>query len=237
MAAAVGSSSSSYAVPVGHDAQRVRMHWSTWVFVAGMAAMALSLAAVALGIPAKLGYSASTGGQVDTYDGYDPMKLSASIDSNIKYLDRITGDGAGGNVSLLRTTRDNLAPVDTLAKKVAAMGADVKAIDAGLGGMLATTQALRSDMQGMLEVSRSSGATMGSLAGDVEAMSAAMSAMYAAAGKLTTAMASVEAGSKRIANSGTSTARESAAELNGLLPEEVPPARTDLPPAHPGAVQ
>jgi hypothetical protein len=205
-----------------------RMHWSTMVFVAGMAFCALSLFATLAGVPAKLGYDTDGSPVRNKPDSMDPMAISRSLDGNMKWIDQASSDHEDGYVGYIKSINQKEVAIPAMVQALVAMNASVIAIDTGLADVGATTTQMGKDMQAMSDISTTSSHTMSGLSGDIGFLSTAMVELAGSTQELTTRMAGIEKKASGIADGGTSAALKSAKELNASLPATVPmPTTTD----------
>lgn len=203
-----------------------RMHWSTLVFVAGMAICAIALLATIAGVPGKVGYDVD-GAPDRNRPGANPLDLSASIDGNMKWLDENSGSQKGGYVGYVKSVNRSEAAIPIMVGAIASMDAALESIDTGLREVGRTTTSMREHMARMSEVSAQSSATMASLGGDIGFLSGSMVELANATQELTTRMAAIEKQAGSIAANGTSAALDSTRKLNAALPSEVPVPTTD----------
>jgi len=231
-----------YAMGTGHDREQpyaaalvlpapkpTRMHWSTLLLVAGMAVCSLGLLATIAGVPARMGYDADGAPNRNKPSSNDPMKVSASLDGNMKWIDEASSERAGGYVSYIQSINRSEGVIAPMVAALGQMDASVKAIDAGLGEVGATTRAMRANMAAMAEVSAASSDTMQALGEDIGFLSGSMLELAGSTQELTEKMARIERQARAIATGGTAVARGHAADLNAALPPEVPaPQLTDV---------
>lgn len=217
------------ASPFGGDAaQRQRPHWSAFVLAAGAVAMAVALALVVANVPGSMFYDRHGPGKRNRNTSHDPMQMSRSIDLNMKYIQQKTGydpDEYNGYLSSVNHSED---AIPGMSQAVVDMTAGVASIESGLSGVYKTTVQMREDMDAMLATSEHSGATMQTLDGSIGGLSGSMGDLLAQTRLLTTAMSGIEGKAAGIANKRTSIALRQAKELNGVLPDKVPPPTTSL---------
>jgi len=213
-----------------HPATERRARWSTMVFGAGVAAMVIALCLVLAGIPAKLFYDADEAGRVNKNTSHDMLKMSKSIDANMKYIKENSGYGPNQYNGYLTSISHSENAVPEMAQAVTDMTADVDKMDESLAAVAKTTEAMQGDMEAMASVSGSSASTMTGLQGDVSGMGASMKSLFDATKNLTDKMTAIEQQAKGIADKGTSKALKGARELNSALPDKVPaPNTSNLP--------
>lgn len=206
-----------------------RMHWSTLLLVGGMAVCCLGLFATIAGVPGRMGYDADGAPNRNKPDSSDPMKVSASLDGNMKWIDEASSERKGGYVSYIQSINESEAVIAPMVAALGQMDASVKAIDAGLGDVGATTRAMRANMAAMAEVSAASAETMEALGSDIGFLSGSMLELAGSTQELTERMARIERAAGSIATGGTAVARGHAEDLNEALPDEVPaPQLTDV---------
>lgn len=221
---------SSYAdgAPQMHDGSVLpapkpqRMHWSTLLLTGGMGLCFVALLATLAGVPASLGYDPDGPATRNKPNTSDPLKLTQSLDGNMKWIADSSGDGEGEYLGLIKSINRSEAAIPAMMAAMASMDASVKAIDAGLGGVYDTTIAMRDDMRAMAEVSGASAATMDSLGDDIGFLSASMLSLAGTTEELTSRMAGVERKASGIARNHMGTALDSARDLNATLPDDVP---------------
>lgn len=204
-----------------------RMHWSTMLFVAGMAICLLGLLATIAGVPGKVAYDVDGAPDRNKPSSMDPMQLNASIDGNMKWLAHNSSDAKGGYVGYVKSINRSEAAIPIMVQAMAAMDSSLQAIDSGLAEVGATTVEMRSHMDKMASVSGASAATMASLGEDIGFLSGSMLELAGATEELTERMAAIEKQAAGIAASGTAAALDSTRELSTSLPDEVPVPITD----------
>lgn len=193
------------------------------------AAMALALVLVLLGVPARLGYDVDGPARKNSYDGHDPLKTMQSIDGNLKYVVEQTGDEPtqlNGRFTSIDRSEDGIAP---LASTVKQMTASIVSIERQLSAVSSTTGTMHGEMDAMASDSASAAATMDSLGSNISALSGKMGGLYDATARLVASLAEIEAKAQGIADRRTSVAATTTHQLNGVLPDHVPPPRTDIP--------
>ena len=232
---AVGYSNgmSSYAAASLPQPEPVRATWSTFVLGGGCLAMFVALLLVIAGVPASMFYDPNGKGERNRNTSHDPLKMSQSIDKNMKYVSENTGYKPNEYNGYLTSVADSEKAVPTMAEAVGEMTASVEQIDTGLTGVLDTTIRMQGDMEAMATTSANSATTMGALNGDIGELSGAMNDMYNATLQLTTAMGGIEKKAAAIAVNGTKAALKTTRELNAALPATIPAPKTSL---TPGAV-
>jgi hypothetical protein len=203
-----------------------RMHWSTIVFVAGMAICAIGLLATIAGIPGKVGYDVD-GAPDRNKPGANPLDLTKSLDGNMKWLDENSGPQEGGYVGYVKSVNRSEAAIPIMVGAIASMDAALESIDTGLKEVGRTTTSMREHMGRMSEVSAESSATMSALGDDIGFLSSSMVELAASTQELTERMAAIEKQAGGIAANGTSAALRSTKELNAALPDSVPVPITD----------
>lgn len=233
-----GTMNSPWSAGIGAPAfPERRARWSTMIFGAGCAAMLISLAMVLGGVPAKLFYDADASGRVNKNTSHDMLKMSQSIDNNMKYIKENSGYGPNQYNGYLTSISHSENAVPVMAQSVTDMTVDVDKMDDSLAAVAKTTVTMQGDMQAMADVSGSSASTMSGLQGDVSGMGASMKSLFDATKNLTDKMAGIEAKAKGIADHGTSKALKGTKELNDALPDKVPaPQTVGLPVAPRGIV-
>lgn len=204
-----------------------RMHWSTMLFVAGMAICAIGLLATIAGVPGNVAYDVDGAPDRNEPHGMDPLKIQQSLDGNMKWLADNSGDREGGYVGYVKSVNRSEAAIPLMVQAVAAMDASLTKIDGGLKEVGATTVAMREHMDRMRDVSTRSGATMSALGDDIGFLSGSMLELATATEELTERMAAIEEQAAGIAANGTAGALKNTKELNAALPSEVPVPRTD----------
>lgn len=205
-----------------------RMHWSTLLLVAGMSICALALLATIAGVPAQLGYDPDGAPERNKPDSSDPLELTQSLDGNMKWLSANSSDAQGAYVGYIKSINRKEVAIPAMVQALVTMDASVRAIDAGLADVGATTSAMGNDMEEMAATSSASAATMSSLGGDIGFLSRSMIDLAASTRELTLRMAAIERKAGRIARNGTSAALTSTRDLNASLPDGVPiPTTTD----------
>lgn len=204
------------------------MHWSNWFAVAGGVAMFVALLAVVLDLPATAFYDRSAPGERVLYEGHDPMRMSNAIDANMKYIREATDDEAGHYNALLTSINDSEEPLPLMADGMKGMTASVESIDRGLGKVLSATRRMGVDMSVMAATSASSGRTMVQMEQDLSALSAMIEDLYGESAELDAALRRIERQAHAIGRDGTGAAAQSARDLNAVLPDGIPPARTTL---------
>jgi len=209
---------------------RVHLHWSNWVAIAGGGAMALALVLVALGIPSSFGYDESEPGAQTKYEGWNPSKINASIDANMKYLVEATGYEKGAYNYSIRAVDESETPLPAMGARVNEMNTAVEGIDSSLGDVLTATERMNADMLVMAATSGKSAATMRVVAADLKTLSTTMRSLYGESKALDTAMARIEKKAAAIAKTRTAPAAAETRKLNGVLPHDVPSPVTSLEP-------
>ena len=204
-----------------------RMHWSTILFTVGMAVCAIALLFTIAGVPGRLGYDVDGAPDRNKPNSNDPMKIQASIDGNMKWIDANSADAKGKYLGSIKSVNRNAAAIGGMAQALMTMDAAVARIDAGLGAMGDSTRALGSEIDAMAATSSASAGTMQSLGDDIGFLSRSMVGLADATEQLTTKMSAIEAKAAGIADGGTSAALQSTKELNQSLPEGVPVPVTD----------
>lgn len=199
-----------------------RMHWSTLLFVAGMAICAIGLLATIAGVPGRLGYDVDGAPDRNKPSSNDPLKLSQSLDGNMKWIAQSSSDADGAYVGYIKSINRSEAAIPAMVQALVAMDASVRAIDAGLADVGATTTAMREDLAAMAEVSGASAGTMGSLGDDIGFLSSSMLQLADSTQELTERMAAIEQQAGSIAANGTASALKNTKDLNASLPDEVP---------------
>lgn len=205
-----------------------RMHWSTIVFGAGMVICALAVIATIAGVPGRMGYDVDGQPNRNKPDSMDPLKVSQSIDGNMKWINESSSDAEGAYVGYIKSINRNEAAIPLMVQALASMDASVRAIDEGLAGLGEATTKMGDDIDAMAATSAASGATMQSLGDDIGFLSKSMVELASATEELTERMAAIERKAGTIASSGTSEALKNTKDLNASLPEGVPvPLTTD----------
>jgi hypothetical protein len=204
-----------------------RMHWSTLLFVCGMAVCALGLLVTIAGVPGKLGYDVDGAPNRNKPSSSDPLQMSKSLDGNMKWLDVNSGAGEGGYVGYVKSVNRSEAAIPIMVGAIASMDAALESIDSGLAEVGRTTTSMKEHMARMETVSEQSAAAMNSLGGDIGFLSSSMVDLAASTEELTKRMAAIEKQAGNIAANGTSAALKSTKELNAALPDSVPVPTTD----------
>lgn len=199
-----------------------RIHWSTLVLVAGMVICVLGLLATIAGVPGSMGYDVDGAPRRNKPHTKDPLKLSQSLDANMKWIDQSSADTPDGYVGFIKSINRNEGAIGPMVSAVMSMNQSVIAIDEQIGGVKATTIQMRKDMQAMAKVSGASATKMEGLGEDIGFLSKSMLGLADATKELTTKMGAIETKAGKIASGGTSTALASTRELNRTLPEGVP---------------
>lgn len=199
-----------------------RLHWSTLLFMAGMATCALALLATVAGVPGTMGYEVDGAPNRNEPDSMDPLALTRSIDGNMKWIARQSGDGPGGYVGYIQSVNRNEAAIPAMMTALIAMDGSVKAIDRGLSEMGASTTTLGDEIASMQATSAASGDTMRGLGGDIGFLSRSMVELAGATQQLTTRMAAIERKAAGIADGGTSEALRNTKALGASLPDGIP---------------
>jgi hypothetical protein len=198
------------------------------VFGIGCAAMAVSLVLVLAGVPAHLFYDMNGPGEKNRVSSHDPMKMTRSIDRNMKYIEHQMGHDKGqynGHLDAVNTAED---AIPGMATAVDEMTASVDSIDQQLTGVANTTDQMARDMTAMAATSRHSAQTMGSLRTSVGTLSTSMGSLYTETLELTKRMGAIQLKAAAIARTRTSLALRNTRELNGVLPDGVPTPTTSL---------
>jgi hypothetical protein len=205
-----------------------RMHWTSLVFVVGLAVCAISLVVTIAGVPARIGYDVDGPPNRNKPTTSEPLAVARSIDGNMKWIAVSTSDGPGNYVGSIKSVNRNVASVGAMATALMAMNASVQAIDTGLAGLSAATTTMSADIDAMSSTSTASGATMSALGPDLGYISSSMVELADATKELTTRMAQIERKAGDIARGGTSEALSNTKALNASLPDGVPvPTTTD----------
>ncbi|MCB0877637.1 MAG: hypothetical protein KDC46_01465 [Thermoleophilia bacterium] len=205
-----------------------RMHWSTLVFMVGMAVCAVALLATIAGVPARIGYDVDGPPNRNKPNSMDPAKIQASIDGNMKWIDANSSDNPDAYLGFIKSINRNEAAIPAMAQAVISMNESVKALDDGLSGLSANTAAMGDDIDAMAATSTASAATMQSLGSDIGFLSSSMIGLADATRQLTQSMAGIQTKAEAIASGGTSQALKNAKKLNDSLPTGVPvPLTTD----------
>src|SRR5690606_5727815 len=140
----------------------------------GMVVCALGLLATIAGIPGKAGYDVDGAPKRNEPSSNDPLKLSQSLDGNMKWISANSSDAQGAYVGYIKSINRSEAAIPAMVQALVAMDASVKAIDTGLANVGTTTKAMGADMTAMAEVSAASGETMGALGDDIGFLSRSM---------------------------------------------------------------
>lgn len=207
------------------------MQWSLFVVAFGCIVMFAGLVLAIAGVPGKLGYNINGPGARIKNTSYDPLKMSAAIDANIKLVAEGSGfepDQLNGYFNGVSRSEDQIAP---LAASALQMGGSVTKIDQGLKDVYATTSEMRANMQAMATTSAQAASTMQGLGSDVGSIADAMAQLARATQQLTTAMAGIEAKATTIATKRTSAAVKITHRMNTVLPSKVPTPQTSTDPA------
>lgn len=205
-----------------------RMHWSTLLFTTGMAICAVALLATVAGVPGKMGYDIDGAPNRNEPSSMDPLKLTQSIDGNMKWIAQQSGDGKGGYVGYIQSVNRSEAAIPAMMTALIAMDASVRAIDTGLAGMGAATTTMGDDIAAMGATSAASGETMRALGSDIGFLSRSMVELAGATEQLTARMAAIERKAAGIADGGTSEALRNTEALGASLPDGIPvPVTTD----------
>ncbi len=199
-----------------------RMHWSTILFVAGVAVCAVALIATIAGVPGRLGYDVDGAPNRNKPTSNDPLKVQASIDGNMKWIDRNSADAPGMYLGSIKGVNRSAGAIGGMAQALMTMDAAVARIDAGLGAMGTATRDLGSEIDAMAATSGASASTMQALGSDIGFLSRQMVGLADATEQLTTKMSAIEAKAGGIAEGGTSEALKNTKDLNQSLPEGVP---------------
>jgi hypothetical protein len=228
-----GGYASSYAVAAQPPAPPMappRLHWANWAAVVGAAAMFLALVAVALDLPSTVLYDESAPGKRVLYEGYDPVKANAAVDSNMRYIRAATGDAPKQYNGLLASIDESEDVMPAMGVGVGKMSANVDGIDQGLGKVLTVTRQMGVDMSVMSLTSASSARTMAEVSADMKTLGATMRDLYGESDQLERAMARIERRARGIAAARTGPAASNARELNAVLPADLPTPQTSLSP-------
>lgn len=212
-----------------------KSQWSVGVVAIGCLAMFVALLLTLGGVPAKLFYDAASAGERNRNTSHDMMKMSSSIDRNMKYIRERTAYEPDAYNGLLRSIRTSEQVVPQMAQSVGALTDTVTKIDSSLTQVQATTGQMAEGMTAMAATSAQSAQTMGALQSGVGEISGAMGQLLATTRVLTGNMDAVQAKAHGIATNRTARALQNARELNGVLPAEVPKPTTSLDPGTPAA--
>jgi hypothetical protein len=204
-----------------------RMHWSTMLFIAGMAICAFGLLITIAGVPGSMGYDIDGAPDRNKYSGMDPLKIQQSLDGNMKWLADNSGSREGAYVGYVKSVNRSEAAIPLMVTAVATLNDSLMKIDGGLKEVGTTTISMREHMDRMRDVSNTSAATMSSLGSDIGFLSGSMLELAGATEELTERMAAIEKQAGNIAANGTASALKNTKELNAALPSEVPVPRTD----------
>lgn len=219
------------------QAVQPRAHWSIYLFAAGCVAMLVSMALVLAGVPATMFYDIDAKGERNRNHSRDPLKMSQSIDGNMKWIKENSGYEANQYNGLLSSISHSENAVPQMAHAVSSMTAGVDSIDDGLSDVRDTTVQMRADMEAMAKISGSSAGTMGSIGSDINLMAGSMGELFEATKRLTIAMAGIEKKAAGIAGGRTNKALAQTRTLNRSLPDKMPPPTTTMLPLYPeGAV-
>jgi len=199
-----------------------RLHWSTLFMVAGLAVCFVGLLATIAGVPASMGYDVDGAPNRNKPNSSDPLKITQSLDGNMKWIDANSSDAEGAYVGYIKSINRSEAAIPAMVSALVSMDAAVRAIDVGIGDVGATTTQMGADMQAMLTTSTASAGKMSGLGGDIGFLSRSMLSLAGSTQQLTARMKAIESKAGAIAKNGTSVARATTEELNGALPENVP---------------
>jgi methyl-accepting chemotaxis protein len=208
---------------------RARLSLATLVLVVGAMAMAGALVLVVAGVPASM-YDADGAPNRNQNHSHDMLKMSQSIDGNMKYLVDKTGDDPGeynGAQTSINNSEDYIA---SLSNAVGKLTGTVEGIDTSLNSVLGTTRQMGKGMQQMGTISSTSAATMGTLDANVSVIAASMNNLSTSTVTLADSVDGVEKGARNIANTRTGKARTIAKKLNATLPNGVPHAQLSTAP-------
>ncbi|MCW2927933.1 MAG: hypothetical protein JWM86_1901 [Thermoleophilia bacterium] len=204
-----------------------KLHWSTLLFIGGLAICVVGLLATIAGVPGKLGYDVDGAPNRNKPDSMDPLKISQSLDGNMKWIAENSSDDPTSYVGYIKSINRSEAAIPAMVSALVTMNASVEAIDSGLGNVGATTTEMKEQIAALGAVSARSADTMESLNTDIGFLSGSMLGLAGSTQELTKRMAAIEAKAGSIAKGGTSAALANTKALNASLPGEVPIPTTD----------
>lgn len=211
-------------------ATRGRAPLSAIVLTVGCTAMFTALVLVIAGVPARIGYDVDGPPNRNVNHSHDMLKMSQSIDGNMKYIKQRTGHGEDEYNGLQTSINGSEDAIEPLSSGVANLTTAVKSIDSRMTSVQSTTRSMTGDMEEMATISAQSADTMDALGSNVDSIASSMGQLSTATRSLTDSMGGIERAAKKIADTHTSKALAITRDLNHVMPASVPAPQTTFAP-------